>query len=143
MAKIYQSFDDIYTVFMDISRIDEFMLPRTPEGMYALLEQGIDRYSIYYDNAKEIVFDRITETLNTEIEYEDVQIIANYMLLIVYEKIRDEFISTYDVLVDDIGIRSYKSQVDAKETAIELQNKKIQKLLLKLSDNFDVVDDII
>lgn len=143
MAKIYQSFDDIYTVFMDISRIDEFMLPRTPEGMYALLEQGIDRYSIYYDNAKEIVFDRITETLNTEIEYEDVQIIANYMLLIVYEKIRDEFISTYDVLVDDIGIRSYKSQVDAKETVIELQNKKIQKLLLKLSDNFDVVDDII
>lgn len=119
------------------------MLPRTPEGMYALLEQGIDKYSIYYDNAKDIVFDRITETLNTTIDYSDVQIIANYMLLIVYEKIRDEFISTYDVLVDDIGIRSYKSQVDAKETAIEMQNQKIQKLLLKLSDNFDVVDDII
>lgn len=143
MAKTYQSFDDIYTAFMDISRVDEFMLPRTPEGMYALLEQGIDRYSIYYDNAKDIVFDRITETLNTTIDYSDVQIIANYMLLIVYEKIRDEFVSTYDVLVDDIGIRSYKSQVDAKETAIEMQNQKIQKLLLKLSDNFDVVDDII
>jgi len=139
----YKDFDSIYKVFMENGRFDNFVLPQTPEGAYALLEQAIDRYSIYYDNAKEIEFDRITEKLNTEIDYGDVQIIINYMILIIYEKIRNEFISTYDVLVDDIGIRNYKSQADAKAAAIQAQNEKIKKLMLKLSDNFDVADEIV
>lgn len=142
MATIYKTFDDIYTAFMDITRVDEFMLPQTPEGKYALLEQGIYNYSIYFDNAKDIDFDRETEELTciTDIEISDVLLIINYMKLIILKKINEEFISTYDVLVDDIGIRNYKSQADAKRTAVNEQQIYINNMILKLSDDFDYDD---
>lgn len=139
MAKTYKTFDDIYTVFMDTTRVDSYQLPQTPEGMYALLEYALDRYAIEYDGAKEVEFIRPTETLSTELDKNDIMLIAGYMRLNIYQKIKDEFISTYDVLVDDIGIRNYKSQIDAKYTAIERQEREIEKMLLKMSEDFDVL----
>lgn len=148
MAEVkYKTFDDVYTVFMEICRVDDFFLPRTPEGKYTLLEQALSRYNIYFDNAKQIKFDRYTERFfvgenrKLDLEYNDLQLIANYMKLITLEKINDEFVSTYDVLVDDIGIRNYKSQSDAKANAVMAQKRLIDKLLLKVSEDFDVIDD--
>lgn len=142
MAKTYKTFDDIYTVFMNTTRVDAYQLPQTPEGMYGLLEQALDFYSLEYDNAKDVEFDRNTEMLSIELDRNDVMLIVGYMRLNVYQKIKDEFISTYDVLVDDIGIRNYKSQVDAKYTAIESQKEEIRKMLLKMSEDFDVINNL-
>lgn len=139
--RLYQTFDDVYTVFMDSTRVDEFQLPQTSHGMYALVQQALDRYLIFYDNAKDVSFDSYTETFDMDLEYFDIQLIANYMKLIILEKINDEFVSTYDVLVDDIGIRNYKSQAEAKASAVREQQNKIKMLLFKISDNFDVIDD--
>lgn len=147
VAKTFETFDDIYELFMRTSRFDEYMLPNTPEGMYSLVSNGIEKYLTFYDNAKEISFDEYSESIVFENEddaptFKDAQLIVAYMQLIIYEKIRDEFVSTYDVMVDDIGIRSYRSQVNAKENAIQAQLEKIRKLILKLSDNFDVIDEL-
>lgn len=140
MAKTYKTFDDIYTVFMNTTKVDSYQLPQSPEGMYSLLEQALDFYSLEYDNAKEVEFDRDTEMLSIELDKNDVLLIVGYMRLNIYQKIKDEFISTYDVLIDDIGIRNYKSQIDAKYTAIEIQKQEIDKMLLKMSEDFDVID---
>lgn len=142
MAKTYQTFDDVYTLFMDTTKVDEFQLPRTPEGMYALVEHGLDQYSTYFDNAKEVEFDRDTEMFSVELEREDVQLIVGYMRLNVFQKLNEEFVSTYDVLMDDLGVRNYKSQSDARNSLVEAQKREIKEMLLKMSDNFDVIDDM-
>ena len=134
-------FDDIYTLFMNSNNIDEFSLPQTPDGMYALLNEGIARYKIGYDDAKDVSVDTDTEMLSIELPYNDAKLIVEYMKLSIYEKIKDEFYSTYDVLVDDIGIRNYKSQADAKANAIIMQEKYIKSLILKMTESFDVIDD--
>lgn len=142
MAKTYQTFDDVYTLFMDTTKVDEFHLPRTPEGMYALVEHGLDQYSTYFDDAKEVEFDRDTEMFSVELEREDVQLIVGYMRLNVFQKLNEEFVSTYDVLMDDLGVRNYKSQSDARNSLVEAQKREIKEMLLKMSDNFDVIDDM-
>lgn len=142
MAKTYQTFDDVYTLFMDTTKVDEFQLPRTPEGMYALVEHGLDQYSTYFDDAKEVEFDRDTEMFSVELEREDVQLIVGYMRLNVFQKLNEEFVSTYDVLMDDLGVRNYKSQSDARNSLVEAQKREIKEMLLKMSDNFDVIDDM-
>ena len=142
MARTYKSFDDIYTLFMDNTRVDEYQLPRTPQGMYALLEHGIDQYMTFFDNAKEVDFDRDTEMLSVALDKNDAMLITGYMRLKIFQKINDEFVSTYDVLQDDIGIRNYKSQSDARQNLIAEQKREIDEMLLKMSEDFDVIDDM-
>ena len=142
MAKTYQTFDDVYTLFMDTTKVDEFQLPRTPEGMYALVEHGLNEYSTYFDDAKEVEFDRDTEMFSVELERNDVLLIVGYMRLNVFQKLNEEFVSTYDVLMDDLGVRNYKSQSDARNSLVEAQKREIKEMLLKMSDNFDVIDDM-
>ena len=132
MARTYKSFDDIYTLFMDNTRVDEYQLPRTPQGMYALLEHGIDQYMTFFDNAKEVDFDRDTEMLSVVLDKNDAMLITGYMRLKIFQKINDEFVSTYDVLQDDIGIRNYKSQSDARQNLIAEQKREIDEMLLKI-----------
>lgn len=134
----YMTFDDIYTLFMNSNNVDEYQLPQTPEGMYALLEEGIARYLTFYDDAREVSLDRETELLSAELTRTDAMLIVEYMKLHIYEKIKDEFYSTYDVLMNDIGIRNFKSQADAKMNQITQQEDRIRRLLLKVNENFDI-----
>jgi hypothetical protein len=127
---------------MDNTRVDEYQLPRTPQGMYALLEHGIDQYMTFFDNAKEVDFDRDTEMLSVVLDKNDAMLITGYMRLKIFQKINDEFVSTYDVLQDDIGIRNYKSQSDARQNLIAEQKREIDEMLLKMSEDFDVIDDM-
>ena len=138
MAKVYETFDDIYTKFMNVTMVDEFALPRTPDGMYSLLENAIEKYKDEFDDAKDVEFDRDTETLSMSLDSSDVDIIIAYMKLFVYIKIEEEFSSTYDVLVSDLGVRNYKSQSDAKKNSILQQEKEIQKLLLRHTETYDL-----
>ena len=127
---------------MDNTRVDDYQLPRTPQGMYALLEHGIDQYMTFFDNAKEVDFDRDTEMLSVVLDKNDAMLITGYMRLKIFQKINDEFVSTYDVLQDDIGIRNYKSQSDARQNLIAEQKREIDEMLLKMSEDFDVIDDM-
>ena len=138
MAKVYETFDDIYTKFMNVTMVDEFAVPRTPDGMYSLLENAIEKYKDEFDDAKDVEFDRDTETLSMSLDSSDVDIIIAYMKLFVYIKIEEEFSSTYDVLVSDLGVRNYKSQSDAKKNSVLQQEKEIQKLLLRHTETYDL-----
>ena len=138
----YKSFDDVYTVFMDSTMVDGYLLPRTPEGMYGLLEYALRRYRLAYDNAKEVELVRDTEMLTVELDDFDIELIVAFMRLKTYEKAEDEFTSTYDVLIDDLGRRNYKAQSDARKALIAEQKREIELLIRKMSEDFDVIDEL-
>jgi len=64
------------------------------------------------------------------------------MRLKTYEKAEDEFTSTYDVLIDDLGRRNYKAQSDARKALIVEQKREIELLIRKMSEDFDVIDEL-
>lgn len=138
----YKTFDDVYTVFMDSTMVDNYLLPRSPQGAYALLEFALRRYKLAYDNAKDVDFIRDVEKLTVELDENDVELIVAFMKLKIYEKAEDEFTSTYDVLMDDIGRRNFKAQSDARKALVAEQKREIEKLLFKMTEDFDVLDEI-
>lgn len=138
----YKTFDDVYTVFMDSTMVDNYLLPRSPQGMYALLEFALRRYKLAYDNAKDVDFIRDVEKLTVELDEDDVELIVAFMKLKIYEKAEDEFTSTYDVLMDDIGRRNFKAQSDARKALVAEQKREIEKLLFKMTEDFDVLNEI-
>lgn len=138
----YKTFDDVYTVFMDSTMVDNYLLPRSPQGAYALLEFALRRYKLAYDNAKNVDFIRDVEKLTVELDENDVELIVAFMKLKIYEKAEDEFTSTYDVLMDDIGRRNFKAQSDARKALVAEQKREIEKLLFKMTEDFDVLDEI-
>lgn len=138
----YKTFDDVYTVFMDSTMVDNYLLPRSPQGAYALLEFALRRYKLAYDNAKDVDFIRDVERLTVELDEDDVELIVAFMKLKIYEKAEDEFTSTYDVLMDDIGRRNFKAQSDARKALVAEQKREIEKLLFKMTEDFDVLDEI-
>lgn len=138
----YKTFDDVYTVFMDSTMVDNYLLPRSPQGAYALLEFALRRYKLAYDNAKDVDFIRDVEKLTVELDEDDVELIVAFMKLKIYEKAEDEFTSTYDVLMDDIGRRNFKAQSDARKALVAEQKREIEKLLFKMTEDFDVLDEI-
>lgn len=138
----YKTFDDVYTVFMDSTMVDNYLLPRSPQGMYALLEFALRRYKLAYDNAKDVDFIRDVEKLTVELDEDDVELVVAFMKLKIYEKAEDEFTSTYDVLMDDIGRRNFKAQSDARKALVAEQKREIEKLLFKMTEDFDVLDEI-
>ena len=140
MAKTYQTFDDVYTLFMDTTKVDEFQLPRTPEGMYALVEHGMNRYIHEFEDHKEVEFDRDTEMFSVSLEYKDVDLIINAMSSNIFSKLIEEFVSTYDVLQDDLGVRNYKSQSDARRALYEQSERNFKKKLLKYTDSYEEND---
>ena len=141
MAK-YKSFDDVYEVFMDSTMVDNYLLPRSPEGMYGLLEYALRRYRLAFDEAKEVEFIRDVERLTVELDDNDVELVVAFMKLKIYEKAEDEFTSTYDVMMDDIGRRNFKAQSDARKALVAEQKIEIERLILKMSSEFDVIDEI-
>ena len=141
MAK-YKSFDDVYEVFMDSTMVDNYLLPRSPEGMYGLLEYALRRYRLAFDEAKEVEFIRDVERLTVELDDNDVELVVAFMKLKIYEKAEDEFTSTYDVMMDDIGRRNFKAQSDARKALVAEQKREIERLILKMSYEFDVIDEI-
>lgn len=138
----YKTFDDVYSVFMDSTMVDNYLLPRSPQGAYALLEFALRRYKLAYDNAKDVDFIRDVERLTVELDEDDVELIVAFMKLKIYEKAEDEFTSTYDVLMDDIGRRNFKAQSDARKALVAEQKREIEKLLFKMTEDFDVLDEI-
>jgi hypothetical protein len=80
--------------------------------------------------------------LTVELDDNDVELIVAYMALKTYEKGLTEFTSTYDVMMDDIGRRNFKAQSDARLALVEEQKRKIARLILKMSEDFDVIDEI-
>ena len=127
---------------MDSTMVDNYLLPRSPEGMYGLLEYALRRYRLAFDEAKEVEFIRDVERLTVELDDNDVELVVAFMKLKIYEKAEDEFTSTYDVMMDDIGRRNFKAQSDARKALVAEQKREIERLILKMSYEFDVIDEI-
>lgn len=139
MARLYQTFDDLYSKFIEIVGVDNFELPQTPDGKYALVDEALNRLNLFlelFEEDEEIQLNRETELFNRTLSLGQLELAANYMCLIIYERIFSLFVSTYDVMQDDIGLKNYKAQADARKQKIDMQEAKIKHIQLKIYDDF-------
>lgn len=143
MVKKYQTFDDLYEKFIGIIGVDDFELPQTPYGKYMLVDEALDRFNFFMENLEDensISLDKDTEKLSKALLFSQAELVVGYMCLIIYERIYSIFVSTYDVMQDDIGLKNYKAQADARKQKIDMQENKIKKIQMKVYEDFDFED---
>lgn len=140
MASTYETFDDLYEKFIGIVGVDDFELPLTPQGKYELVDDALNRFNLfleYFEEEEVRTLDKETEELIPPLSLSEGELVVAYMCLIIYERIFSIFVSTYDVMQDDIGLKNYKAQADARKQKIEMQNRRIRLIQMKLYDDFN------
>lgn len=133
MAKT--SYDEIYSLFMDISRTDDFNLPQTDDGRYSLINAG----RLIYNNKafKNLKQDDMMEELSEELNGNQLLLLANCMKLVCFDNLLGEFISTYSMFQKEVGFKDYSSQLRGREGYVSRQSQVVNALVFSMMEDYE------
>lgn len=126
------SYDSIYVKFMSINKTPDIDLPSTDEGKYLLIKNGVDRYNVRMDT--DVVCDDSTETVNADLNYWQIRIIALYMKYEITEGNRTYKTNLFTTFTKEIGIRNINSQLKSSSDSLMNTESLIDEIILNTDD---------
>lgn len=129
------TYDEVYSLFMDISRTDSFNLPQTDDERYALINAG----RLTYNNKTfgKVMQDDILEEFSEELNGNQQLLLANCMKLVCFDNLLADFISTYSLFQKEIGFKDYASQLKGREAYVARQERIIKELLFSMMESYE------
>ena len=129
------TYDEVYSLFMDISRTDSFNLPQTDDERYALINAG----RLTYNNKTfgKVMQDDILEEFSEELDGNQQLLLANCMKLVCFDNLLADFISTYSLFQKEIGFKDYASQLKGREAYVARQERIIKELLFSMMESYE------
>ena len=129
------TYDELWEKFKSITRVDEYEIPSTLEGIKKLVENGCDIYcQKAYDEY--LTYDSEAEVLSKALNKNSISAIANAMKWQVSLNMLSEFVSVWSVYQNDTGVRDYNSQVKAKQEFADRQEKILNQLIFAICEDF-------
>lgn len=129
------SYDTIYSLFMDISKTDDFNLPQTDDGRYALINAGrLIFNNKLFSNLQQ--YD-IMEEFNKELNGNQMLLLANCMKLVCFNNLWGDFVSTYSMFQKEIGFKDYSSQLRGRESYAVRQEQVVNALVFSLMEDYE------
>lgn len=136
------NYDLIYEKFSDLCGYDYSELPQNDEMRYRLINNGV---ALYNSKAKKysdilqggVTCDDGTETINKELHEVDLLIVAYFMSHITASNKYMEYTALWSTMANETGIKDYKAQCQAKESAILYFKNKIEELIDDEISTFD------
>ena len=110
-------------------------LPSTTEDRNSLIKDGILEYNLRLE--KNLITNDESSTIEDEISMIDIKFISECMKLVVYQNMLEDFVSVWEVFQNDMGRKNYKDQVSARQYLISKQIENLDRLTLKLYDDYD------
>lgn len=126
------SYDSIYVKFMSINKTPDIDLPSTDGGKYLLIKNGVDRYNVRMDT--NVVCDDGTETVNVDLNYWQIRIIALYMKYEITEGNRTYKTNLFTTFTKEIGIRNINSQLKSSSDSLMNTESLIDEIILNTDD---------
>lgn len=127
------TYDDIFDCFTDNFQVDSNLLPQTDEGKYRMINNAIKHYNNkMQDNIK---CENTTETINRELDDDNLLVVAHYIKLIYLQNDLSDFLSIYSTFQKEIGFKDYKDQLQGRERQIEKLEDKIDELITNMEDD--------
>lgn len=129
------TYDEVYSLFMDISRTDSFNLPQTDDERYALINAG----RLTYNNKTfgKVMQDDMLEEFSEELDGNQQLLLANCMKLVCFDNLLADFISTYSLFQKEIGFKDYASQLKGREAYVARQERIIKELLFSMMESYE------
>lgn len=127
------TYNQIWECFVNNCMVDIAMLPQTDEGKYILISEGCRYYNTLIDDAE------VNLKNNNELEKINVKLDDKRILLLAYcirykflenEKIRFE--QVWQPLSRDIGIKSYRDQINSRKETLDKTEREINRLLSRI-----------
>ena len=129
------TFDEVYDIFMSITKVDKYSLPATDERRYSLINVGRMRYNARkFDNIQQ---DNLAEQFDRILKDEEKLLLAHFMSLITYENMVSEFASMISVETKDNALKDYKAQLTGRQALVESENQVIKQMLLSTIGDVD------
>lgn len=130
-----KTYDDIYKLFLDIVRTDDFNLPQTTEGQIALINAG----RLIFNNKlfTNISQDDTEETFSKELTDNQALLLANCMKLVCFDNLLADFVSTYSMFQKEIGFKDYAGQLRGRELYVQRQEAVINSLVFSMMEDYE------
>lgn len=127
------TYDEVYTLFHTITKVDECSLPSTEEGIYLLINSARIMFNRkLYDKLEQ---DNTMETFDRELNDNEVLLMVFCLRLITFMNMFSELSSMISMSTKDTAIKDYKSQSTARRQLIFDEKKNIDNLVLSMMED--------
>lgn len=123
------TYSEIMKAFINNCGIDTSLLPEDPSKIYDMINNAVQYYNTYFDSQNQIVCDDSTESLNTKLDDLRLRLLAYCMKYIYLENQLVGFEELWAPFQNELGIKNYKSQIDARENTLERTRQEIDRLV--------------
>lgn len=131
---MFTSYDDVYKFFTKITRVDKIDLPISIEGQYDLINSGRMEFNMRREDS--LVCHEESETLDRKLTDLELMLFGNCMKLVILKNMLSDFTSTYSMFQKEVGVKDYKSQLDARTWIVDRQESIIKDILFKMQEDF-------
>lgn len=128
------TYDDVYKFFTEITRVDKIDLPISIEGQYDLINSGRMEFNMRREDS--LVCHEESETLDRKLTDLELMLFGNCMKLVILKNMLSDFTSTYSMFQKEVGVKDYKSQLDARTWIVDRQESIIKDILFKMQEDF-------
>lgn len=131
---MFTTYDDVYKFFTKITRVDKIDLPISIEGQYDLINSGRMEFNMRREDS--LVCHEESETLDRKLTDLELMLFGNCMKLVILKNMLSDFTSTYSMFQKEVGVKDYKSQLDARTWIVDRQESIIKDILFKMQEDF-------
>lgn len=127
------NYDKVYSTFLDNCMVSDIDLPKTPEQIYRMINNAVLLFN--NDMRTSITCDDSNELLSIELTEDDLLILAHFIRLAFLKNQLTLYVSTWQPFDKDMGIRNYRSQVQALQRVVKDTEEDIKKLKRNMEED--------
>lgn len=122
------TYDELYTLFMDITRAEPLNYPQDTLSQYRLIHNGIGMFNQRVRLS--VAYDDVLETVDKELKYYEKRIIALYMKYDIVNNNKIYKSTMFDVFTKEVGLKSINAQLKAIEFDLSEIDREIDMLIM-------------
>lgn len=128
------SYDKIWKTFLDNCKTPDINIPQTDEQIYAKINNGI----LLFNNRMRtnIKCDDLTESVDTELNDDQLLILANFIKLVFYKNEKTYYETLLNPFQKDIGLRNFSTQINSLNNSVTEQERYIERLIINQAEDF-------
>lgn len=133
------TYDEIWKTFLDNYKVNDEDLPQTDQAIYNDIQNAV---AIYNNRVRaEVVADDATEEITGEfpkiLTKTDTRLLIAHILKLVFDLNRlTLYESLYRPFSQDVGVRTYNSQMNSLRNSVQRQELYIEKFLFNAQEDF-------
>jgi hypothetical protein len=133
-------YDTVWETFLDISGLDDELLPSDDQGIYLEIHNAVRKYNIKTDdNEEKLTYFDETEILSKFLDDNRLQLLALFIKQNILQSKLEYFEQLYQYDLKEVKSKFYKDQVSARQSTIEKVEKEISEILSYM-DTHDLND---